>query len=152
MRATSQWIKWTGLEVDHSFASHAKFKCLCIHTSIPPSNRAPTLLYSSYLQNNTCLWIEYKKDLYFIWPTTYHFPLCLWVPRWSRQHKRRQAADSVVCEIARLLKISLNKATLPSDWKKPIVVPIYKRNDRSAFTNYRPISLTTVVGKQLEQL
>ena len=46
--------------------------------------------------------------------------------------------------------MSLNSATVPSDWKKTIVIPIYKRVDRSAFANYRPISLTSVVCKQLE--
>jgi hypothetical protein len=35
----------------------------------------------------------------------FHFPLCLWVPRGSRQHKSRQAADKVVCEISRLPEI-----------------------------------------------
>jgi len=28
--------------------------------------------------------------------------------------------------LARLLEISLNKTTIPSDWKKATVVPIYK--------------------------
>jgi hypothetical protein len=44
-----------------------------------------------------------------------------------------------MCEIARILEISLNNATLPSDWKKAILVPIYKGGDRSAFTKYRSI-------------
>jgi len=50
----------------------------------------------------------------------------------------------------RLLEISLKKATIPSDWKKAIVVPIYKGDDLSSVTSYRPISLTSVVCKQLE--
>jgi hypothetical protein len=36
--------------------------------------------------------------------------------------------------------------------KKAIVVPIYKRGDRSVVTNYRPISLTSVVCKQMEHV
>ena len=36
--------------------------------------------------------------------------------------------------------------------KKTTVVPIYKGGDRSAVTNYRPISLTSVVCKQLEHI
>jgi len=52
--------------------------------------------------------------------------------------------------LARLLKISLNNATIPSDWKRTTVVPTYKRGNRSAVSNYRPISLTSVVCKQLE--
>jgi hypothetical protein len=41
--------------------------------------------------------------------------------------------------LARLLEISLYNATIPSDWK-------------NAITNYRPISLTSVVCKQLEHI
>jgi hypothetical protein len=38
---------------------------------------------------------------------------------------------------------------MPSDWKKAIVVPIYKGGDRSLVSNYRPVSLTSVVCKQM---
>jgi len=31
--------------------------------------------------------------------------------------------------LARLLEISLNNATIPSDWKNATVVPIYKEGD-----------------------
>jgi len=54
--------------------------------------------------------------------------------------------------LARLLEISLNNASIPSNWKRATVLPTYKGGDRSAVSNYRPISLTSVVRKQLEQL
>jgi hypothetical protein len=54
--------------------------------------------------------------------------------------------------IARLLEISLNIATIPSDWKKDTVVPLYKGGDRSAVSKYRPISFTSVVCEQLEHV
>jgi hypothetical protein len=54
--------------------------------------------------------------------------------------------------LARLLEISLNNVTIPSDWKGTTVVPIYKGSDRSAVTDYRPISLTSVVCKQMEHV
>jgi hypothetical protein len=54
--------------------------------------------------------------------------------------------------LARLLEITINDATIPSDWKKAIVVPVYKAGDRSAVTNYRPVSLTSVVCKQMEHV
>jgi len=38
--------------------------------------------------------------------------------------------------LVRLLEISLNNAAIPSDWKKTIAVPIYKRGDRSTDANY----------------
>jgi hypothetical protein len=36
--------------------------------------------------------------------------------------------------------------------KKAIAVPIYKGRDQSVFGNYRPVSLTSVVCKQLENV
>ena len=54
--------------------------------------------------------------------------------------------------LTRLLEISLNNATIPSDCEKATVVPIYKGGDRSALTKYRSISSTFVVCKQLEHV
>jgi hypothetical protein len=43
---------------------------------------------------------------------------------------------------ARLLDITINNNAIPRDWKKAIVVLIYKGGDRSVVRNYRPVSLT----------
>jgi hypothetical protein len=40
--------------------------------------------------------------------------------------------------------------TLPANWKRAIVVPVHNGGDRSLVTNYRPVSLTSVVCKQME--
>ena len=40
----------------------------------------------------------------------------------------------------------------PSAWKDTLVVPVYKRGDRSQLTNYRPISLLSTVGKVCERV
>jgi hypothetical protein len=50
---------------------------------------------------------------------------------------------------ARLLDI-ISNAAIPSDWKRAMVVPIYKGGSRSVVTNYRPVSLTLLVCKQME--
>ena len=39
-----------------------------------------------------------------------------------------------------------------SDWKKAIVVPIYKQADQLVVGNYRQVSLTSVVCKQMEHV
>jgi hypothetical protein len=52
--------------------------------------------------------------------------------------------------LARLLEISLNNPTIPSDRKMATEVTIYKAGDRSPVSNYKPISVTSVVCKQLE--
>ena len=36
------------------------------------------------------------------------------------------------------------------DCKKATVIPVYKGGDRSLVTNYRPVSLSSVVCKQME--
>jgi hypothetical protein len=54
--------------------------------------------------------------------------------------------------LARLLDITMNNNAIPGDWKKAIVVPIYKEGDRSLVGNYRPFRLTSVVCKRMEQL
>jgi len=54
--------------------------------------------------------------------------------------------------LARLLDVRMNNGTIPRDWKKSIVVPIHKGGDRSVAKNYRPVSLTSVVCKQMEHI
>jgi hypothetical protein len=54
--------------------------------------------------------------------------------------------------LARLLDITMNNNSTPRDWKQAIVVPIYKGGDRSVVGNYRPVSLTSVVCKQMEHV
>ena len=54
--------------------------------------------------------------------------------------------------LARLLDMTINNGVLPADWKRVVVVPIHKGSDRSLVTNYRPVSLTSVVCKQMEHV
>jgi hypothetical protein len=46
--------------------------------------------------------------------------------------------------------VTVNNADIPSDWEKATVVPIYKGGDRSLISSYGPVSLTSVVCKQME--
>ena len=39
----------------------------------------------------------------------------------------------------------------PSSWKEAYVTPIFKKDDRSQPSNYRPISLLSIVGKAMER-
>ena len=49
-----------------------------------------------------------------------------------------------------MLDKTINNGTVRRDWKKAIVVPIHKGGDRSVVKNYRPVSLTSVLYKQME--
>ena len=54
--------------------------------------------------------------------------------------------------LARLLDITINNPTIPSDWERAVVVPVYKGRERSIVTKCRPDSLTSVVCKQIERV
>jgi hypothetical protein len=55
----------------------------------------------------------------------------------------------MILYLVRMLDI-INNALIPSNWKR--VVPIYKEGDQSVFTNYRPVSLTSVVCNEMEHV
>ena len=46
---------------------------------------------------------------------------------------------------------SLEQGYFPSSWKEANVTPIYKKEDKSQPSNYRPISLLSIVGKTMER-
>ena len=54
--------------------------------------------------------------------------------------------------LARLLDITMNNNAAPGDWKKAVVFPIYKGGQRSVVQNCRPVSLISVVCKQMEHV
>ena len=51
-----------------------------------------------------------------------------------------------------LFQASLKQGTVPEDWKKAHIVPLFKKGDRSNPANYRPISLTSIPCKLLEHI
>jgi len=59
---------------------------------------------------------------------------------------------SLIPYLLRLFDIKMHNGTLSADWKRAVVFPILKGGDRSLVTNYRPVSLTSVVCKQMEQV
>jgi sarcosine oxidase/L-pipecolate oxidase len=60
--------------------------------------------------------------------------------------------EAMIPYLARLLDTTINNGTIPRDWKKSIVFPIHKGGDRSVVKNYRPVSLNSVVCKQMEHV
>ena len=47
---------------------------------------------------------------------------------------------------------SLDSGTIPSDWVRANVIPVYKSNNKDNVENYRPISLLSIVSKVCERL
>ena len=64
----------------------------------------------------------------------------------------KNCAKSVSVPLSLLFRKSYYSSTLPADWKTANVVPIHKKGSKSDVENYRPISLTSIVGKILERI
>jgi hypothetical protein len=56
------------------------------------------------------------------------------------------------CEILKLIISIWNKEELPEEWKESIVVPIYKKGDKTDCNNYRGISLLPTTYKSLSNI
>ena len=53
--------------------------------------------------------------------------------------------------LTRLYNRSLNDSKFPAIWKKSHVIPIHKKDSRNNPSNYRPISLTSILSKVFEK-
>ena len=49
-----------------------------------------------------------------------------------------------------IFRDSLMTGMVPLDWRRASVVPIFKKGPKSLPSNYRPVSLTSILGKILE--
>ena len=54
---------------------------------------------------------------------------------------------AIRCEIHKLIIAIWNKEELPEEWKKSIMVPIYKKGDKTDCSKYRSISLLPTMYK-----
>jgi hypothetical protein len=64
-----------------------------------------------------------------------------------------KAGGSKFCsEIHKLIISIWNKEELPNQWKESIIVPVYKRGDKTDCSNYRGISLLTTAYKILSNI
>ena len=64
----------------------------------------------------------------------------------------KEGAEEISFSLCKIFNLSLSRGSLPQDWTSAHIVPVHKKNDRSNPSNYRPISLTTIVIKVLEKL
>ena len=70
------------------------------------------------------------------------------ISTWILKECREQLAE----KIHNLVKTSLEQGRVPKEWKRANIVPIYKGGRREDPLNYRPVSLTSVVGKLCEKV
>ena len=64
----------------------------------------------------------------------------------------RGTARSIAPTLTTLFNCSLSQGVVPEDWKISNITPIPKSGDPSLASNYRPISLLSLVSKVLERL
>ena len=64
----------------------------------------------------------------------------------------RECALELASPLHRIFQESVNSGCVPHSWKTATITPIFKSDDRSLPENYRPISITSQVGKLLEKI
>ncbi|KFP27068.1 RNA-directed DNA polymerase from mobile element jockey, partial [Colius striatus] len=64
----------------------------------------------------------------------------------------RKLADVIAELLSVIFKESWRTGKVPEDWRKANVTPVFKKGRKDDSGNYRPVSLTSIPGKMLEQL
>ena len=63
----------------------------------------------------------------------------------------RGTAGSITPALTALFNLSLKLCTVLDEWKRSNITPIFKSGDSSNTSNYRPISLLSLISKVLER-
>ena len=64
----------------------------------------------------------------------------------------KSCAHTLCAPLTKLFQQSLAEGILPDEWKQAYVIPVLKKGSGHKVTNYRPISLTSIVVKILESV
>ena len=72
-------------------------------------------------------------------------------PDGMQEQVLRELAD-VIAEPLSIISERSWRTEVPKDWKKASVTPIFKKGKKEDSGNYRPVSLTSILGKVMEQL
>ena len=64
----------------------------------------------------------------------------------------KDAIETICQPLAIVFNASLKKGTFPDIWKVARVTPIFKSGQKSNLSNYRPISVLSVLSRLLEKL
>ena len=64
----------------------------------------------------------------------------------------KQIAESIAKPLSIIFNKTLQEGKLPEKWKQANVTPIFKKGDKRQPSNYRPVSLTSIVCKTMETI
>jgi hypothetical protein len=64
----------------------------------------------------------------------------------------KEGAPAIVDSVTKLFNLSLSTGIFPTAWKLANVVPIYKKAEEYLTSNYRPISLLSILAKVFERV
>ena len=64
----------------------------------------------------------------------------------------KQCIDFISKPLTHIINLSLLNGVVPCEMKIAKIIPLYKANDKSVFTNYRPVSILPAFSKILEKV
>ena len=64
----------------------------------------------------------------------------------------KKLSDFIIESLMTIMNSSLRSGILPDDWKQATVSPIYKKGPKNQPSNYRPVSLTSIICKMMESI
>ena len=64
----------------------------------------------------------------------------------------KYSAPSIAVHLTKLLNLCISTSTWPTEWKLSHVTPVFKKDDATLVSNYRPISVQSIIPKILEKV